>query len=263
MRSIEVHIDRPNFMINPTNCSPFSVASEGIGDQGTVADFSSPFQAVNCFSLPFTPKMSVRQLGGRKGPAAGQNPALQFDLTTRPGDANIKSVAVTLPQRLRDRPEPPRQHLLEDGARNRTQCAGQASRSARSRPKTPLLEKPLQGTAYAVSGYGGLPHLAFILERSGHADPAGRIVDRQRRAPADDRARSSPTLRSAISASPSSAETGAISSNTRNLCGHPPFIQVQFVGQNGRTRSERSAMKTPCGGHGKRKRAHRGDRRMR
>ena len=43
MRSIQVNIDKPNFMINPTNCSPFSVDSQGIGDQGTVADFSSYF----------------------------------------------------------------------------------------------------------------------------------------------------------------------------------------------------------------------------
>ena len=48
MRSIQVNIDRPNFTINPTNCSPFSVDSQGIGDQGTVADFSSYFHAVNC-----------------------------------------------------------------------------------------------------------------------------------------------------------------------------------------------------------------------
>ena len=29
--------------------------------------------------------------------------------------------------------------------------------------ETPLLEKPLKGPAYAVSGFGKLPHLAFIL----------------------------------------------------------------------------------------------------
>ena len=52
MRSIQVNIDRPNFMINPTNCAPFSVDSQGIGDQGTVANFSSDFQAVNCATLP-------------------------------------------------------------------------------------------------------------------------------------------------------------------------------------------------------------------
>ena len=39
MRSIQVNIDRQDFTINPTNCSPFSVDSQGIGDQGTVTDF--------------------------------------------------------------------------------------------------------------------------------------------------------------------------------------------------------------------------------
>ena len=51
LRSIQVNIDKPNFMINPTNCSPFSVASQGVGDQGTVANFSSYFHAVNCGTL--------------------------------------------------------------------------------------------------------------------------------------------------------------------------------------------------------------------
>ncbi len=63
MRTIQVNIDRPNLTLNPTNCSPFTVDSQGIGDQGTVTDFSSKYQVVNCATLPFGPKMSVRQLG--------------------------------------------------------------------------------------------------------------------------------------------------------------------------------------------------------
>ena len=74
MREIRVNIDRPNFMINPTNCSPFSVGSEGIGDQGTAVAFSSYFHAVNCATLPFAPKMSITQLGGHKATARGQDP---------------------------------------------------------------------------------------------------------------------------------------------------------------------------------------------
>ncbi len=75
MRSIQVNIDKPNFTINPTNCVRFSVDSQGIGDQGTVADFSSYFNAVNCASLPFKPTMTVRQLGGEQGHQAEQEPA--------------------------------------------------------------------------------------------------------------------------------------------------------------------------------------------
>ena len=40
------------------------VASHGTGDQGTVANFSSFFQAVNCATLAFKPKMTVTQKGG-------------------------------------------------------------------------------------------------------------------------------------------------------------------------------------------------------
>ena len=72
----------PNFTINPTNCRPFSVDSQGIGDQGTVADFSSYFQAVNCATLPFKPKMTVRQLGGRKATPRSAEPAA----AVRPAD---------------------------------------------------------------------------------------------------------------------------------------------------------------------------------
>ncbi|HEY5976909.1 MAG TPA: hypothetical protein VIT85_03545, partial [Solirubrobacterales bacterium] len=94
MRSIQVNIDKPNFTINPTNCSPFTVDSQGIGDQGTVTDFSSYFQVVNCTRLGFKPTMKV-SLASKKTKRS-QNPALKFDLRTRNGDANIKSIAVTL-----------------------------------------------------------------------------------------------------------------------------------------------------------------------
>ena len=37
-------------------------------------------------------------------------------------------------------------------------------RSARRSTTTPLLDQPLSGPVYAVSGSGGLPRLAFILD---------------------------------------------------------------------------------------------------
>ena len=96
LRSIEVNLTKPDFILNPTNCSPMSVGSKGIGDQGTMTEFSSYFQAVNCGALPFKPQMKIKYLSG--GKARAKNPALEFALKTRPGDANIKSLSVTLPQ---------------------------------------------------------------------------------------------------------------------------------------------------------------------
>ena len=148
-------------MINPTNCSPFTVTSEGIGNQGTVASFSSPFQAVNCFTLPFAPKMSITQLGGHKATDRSKDPSLAIELNTRAGDANIKSIAVTLPKAF----EIDQRHLgnICDRAELASdQCAGRQP-IGEAITETPLLEKPLKGPVYAVSGFGVLPHLAFIL----------------------------------------------------------------------------------------------------
>ena len=162
MRSIRVNIDKHNFTINPTNCSPFSVASQGIGDQGSVANFSSPFQAVNCSTLPFKPTMTVKQLGGKKSTDRSQDPALQFDLRTRHGDANIKSLAVTLPKAFAI----DQRHLGNICSKAQLvaeRCAGrQAIGTATT--TTPLLDQPLTGPAYAVSGFGELPHVVFILD---------------------------------------------------------------------------------------------------
>ena len=96
MRSIQVNIDKPNFTINPTNCSPLSVDSQGIGDQGTVADFSSYFHAVNCATLRLQAEDDDHPARRPQGHRRATNPSLQFDLRTRPGDANIKSLSVTL-----------------------------------------------------------------------------------------------------------------------------------------------------------------------
>ena len=130
-RSRSTSTGRTSRSIRPT-AAPFSVDSQGIGDQGTVADFSSYFQAVNCATLPFKPKMTVRQLGRRRTRAAARTRGCSSTSRTRPGDANIKSLSVTLPKAFADRPAPPRQHLLRERAGRRT-VRRPHSRSARRR----------------------------------------------------------------------------------------------------------------------------------
>src|SRR5262249_41156593 len=154
-----VSIDRPSFTINPTNCSPFTVDSQGIGDQGTVTNFSSYFNAVNCATLPFEPKMTVRQVG-RKGTKRSRNPEMQFDLTTRSGAANTKGLSVTLPRAF----EIDQRHLgniCSEKELTEKECAGRSPIGS-AWTQTPLLDRRLEGPVYAVSGSGGLPRLAFI-----------------------------------------------------------------------------------------------------
>ncbi len=107
--------------------------------------------------------LSIAQLGGRKSTARGKQPGLEFNLTTTPGDANLKSVSVTLPRAF----EIDQEHLgdlCDKTELNADQCKGKAAIGT-VKDETPLLEHPLEGNAYAVTGLGGgvLPHVVFIL----------------------------------------------------------------------------------------------------
>ena len=105
--------------------------------------------------------MTIKQVGGRKSTRRAANPSLQFDLTTRPGDANIKSLSVTLSSAF----EIDQRHLgniCTEKELAATQCAGRQP-IGEATTTTPLLDQPLSGPVYAVSGSGGLPRLAFLL----------------------------------------------------------------------------------------------------
>ena len=232
-------------MINPTNCSPFSVRSEGIGDQGTTANFSSPFQAVNCFTLPFTPKLTIAQLGGRKSTARGKQPGLEFNVTTSAGDANLKSVSVTLPRAF----EIDQEHLgdLCDKTELATdQCKGKAAIGT-VKDETPLLEAPLQGNAYAVTGLGGgvLPHVVFILGGQVTVMPQG-----------ESETINHGKLKTTIPVIPDvpighfrlSLYGGKLGylSNTQSLCSSPVTSTVEINGQNGKSLTEQVKAKTAC-----------------
>jgi hypothetical protein len=254
MRSIQVNIDKPDFTINPTNCSPFSIDSQGIGDEGTVAMFSSFFHAVNCHALPFKPSFSVRQLGGRKNTGRSKNPPLRLDLRTRPGDANIKSISVTLPTAF----EIDQSHLGDICSEKQlaaNECAGKTPIGSAT-TTTPLLDQPLSGAVYAVSGSGGLPKLAFLL--NGQV----RLVPR-----AETSTVKGGRLKTTVPVVPDApighftfdllgGKTGYLI-NTRNLCARPVMIGVGFNGQNGATRVQKVKVKTACAGAKKRLRGER------
>jgi hypothetical protein len=243
MRSIQVNIDRPNFMLNPTNCSPTSVGSQGIGDQGTVANFSSYFHVDNCETMPFKPTMKIEQLGGKGQTARAKDPSVRFNLTTRGGDANVKSVAVTLPKAFAI----DQRHLgnlCSKAALAATRCAGKAAIGTVS-VETPLLEKPLSGLAYAVSGFGKLPHLAFLLEgqvtlvpeaesssvKGGHLKTVVPIV------PDAPIGKFHLTLYG--------GNRGYLT-NTRSLCAAKSVTSVEYVAQSGRKLTQQVTTKTAC-----------------
>jgi hypothetical protein len=244
MRTIQVNIDRPNFTINPTRCTVMSVDSQGIGDQGTVTDFSSYFHAVNCGKLPFAPKMTVRQLGPRKDTRRSRNPRMRFELRTRAGDANIKSLAVTLPKAFAI----DQRHLGNICSKSQLESESCAGRQAIGTvmTRTPLLDAPLAGPAYAVSGFGKLPRLAFIL------DGQVRLIPQ-----AESASVKNGHLRTVVPTVPDApigyfrldlfgGKRGYLV-NTRDLCVSPAKIDVAYTAQSGRVASQTVKAKTACG----------------
>jgi len=179
LRDIRAYIDRANFTLNPTSCEKFTVASAMNGSglrfgdpaDNTLATATSPFQAFDCASLDFKPRISLKMKGGTK---RGAHASLQVVVRPRSGEANIRSAQVTLPPSL----------FLEQGnikticttARFAAHTCPKGSVYGHVRAFTPLLEAPMEGPAYLRSSSHTLPDLVFALRGHGvEVDVAGRI----------------------------------------------------------------------------------------
>ena len=242
LRSIRVNLNRPRFLINPTNCDPTTIHSEGVGDQGTVTGFDSFFHPVNCAALPFKPKMTIRQIG-RKATRRAQNPEFRFDLRTREGDANVKAVTVTLPKAF----EIDQRHLgniCSERELVEKQCAGRTAIGTAT-TTTPLLDQPLSGPVYAVSGSGGLPRLAFVLNGQVNLVPRADAKTVKGK------------LRTTVPVVPDApighfrlrvfgGNQGYLI-NTRDICQTAPVVKVGFTAHNGRSSTQNVKVKASCG----------------
>jgi hypothetical protein len=162
VQKVNISVDRPGFIFNPTSCEPLSVTGTLSSAQGVTAAVSSHFQAANCAALPFKPTFSV----STQGKASKQNGAsLDVKVTSSQGQANIGKVAVSLPKQL-----PSRLTTIQQACPEATFAANPASCPAGSNigtatAKTPVLANPVSGPAYLVShGGAAFPNLVIILQ---------------------------------------------------------------------------------------------------
>jgi hypothetical protein len=77
-RDIRVYVDRPNFTLNPTNCSPLSFTAGVVGSGQNFASpsddvlvgVSNPFEVSNCANLAFKPSFGI-STSGKTSKASG------------------------------------------------------------------------------------------------------------------------------------------------------------------------------------------------
>jgi hypothetical protein len=169
LRRVDVSVDRPGFVLNPTSCEALAVAASITSGRGTIRTATTPFRVANCATLKFTPKFSVST-------NAKTSKALGASLTTKIAEpagslgsqANISKVKVELPKQL-----PSQLKTLQKACLDRVFNANPAgcppeSIVGHATVHTPLLPLPLTGPAYFVShGNEAFPSLTMVLQGNG------------------------------------------------------------------------------------------------
>jgi hypothetical protein len=268
LRDIRVYVDRPEFALNPTDCSPTSTAStvRGAGlDFVSEADdnpvtVATRFQAADCAALGFKPQLKLQLKGGTK---RNQVPALRAVLHARKGDANISQAEVILPH----------SEFLEQGhigtvctraqfaagAGNGAQCPA-GSIYGRARAVTPLLSEPLEGPVFLRSNGGerSLPDLVAALhgqeinidlvgyidsvsEKNKNGEVISRIRNRFATVP------DAPVTKFVLEMR--GGKKGLLVNST-NICRGKHLADANFSGQNAREHDFRPALQAKCGHRG-------------
>lgn len=164
-RVIDLDIDRPEFIVNPTSCAVSAVSGSEVSSLGEGAGLSDRFQVGGCEGLPFKPSLTA-STNGQTSKVDGAS--LDVRVVTRPGDANVQRVDVQLPGQLPARLPTLRQACTEAQFDANPAGCPAASDVASAVVHTPVLSSPLTGPVYFVS-HGGqeFPELVIVLQGEG------------------------------------------------------------------------------------------------
>ena len=172
IKHLNITIDRPGFIVNPTDCAGLRMEGTVAGSEGATAAVSSPFRVANCATLKFKPKLtaSTRANGEPVGHGASLHVVIRTGSSTGAGTAtaNIARLKLDLPKQL-----PTRLTTLQKACRKAVFTANPAKCPASSvvgtaKVATPVLPVTMAGPAYFVSnGRESLPDIDIVLEGDG------------------------------------------------------------------------------------------------
>jgi hypothetical protein len=165
VKIIDVEIDRPEFILNPTNCDVMALEGAIVSDQGATVPVSSRFQATECRGMQFKPSFSVST---RAKHEKVNGAFLHVTVKSRRGEANIGSVKVNLPKQLPSRLSTLNLACTEKVFAENPAACPEGSRVGAATATTPILPVPLTGPAYFVSHGGAkFPELIIVLQGDG------------------------------------------------------------------------------------------------
>jgi len=176
IRDVRVNIDRPNFGLNPTDCEQKEVSALVTSTQHKTVRITDRFQVGGCNKLKLTPKL-VLGVGAKGHDHLHASTPFTTTLTQTPGQANLKSVFVSLPSTLNAR-----LGVVGNACTEAQYEAGHCGKAhaGSAVAVTPLLSKPLRGSVYFVkipgAKPGALPHLVVALRGQVSFDLIGKIT---------------------------------------------------------------------------------------
>jgi hypothetical protein len=249
-RRVHVVVDRPEFILNPTDCREMAITSHLVSVRGAVAEPSARFEVDGCRRLKYKPRLALTFKGGTK---RSDHPAVKAVLTQPPHQANTASATVMLPSS---------EFIDQDHINSpctRVQFAAdkcpKLSVLGRATAVTPLLEKPLKGPVYFRSNGGDreLPDIVADLHGQIHVTLVG-FVDAVR-VKGTEKSR----IRTRFAKVPDAPVTkftmnlfgGAkrgLLENSRDLCRTDRRAKVTLIAQNGRRIQRNQLIGTGCGG---------------
>jgi len=175
VRDVRVNVNKPGFFLNPTSCAEKTIGARLTSTEGLVAKLSHRFQAGDCGSLGFKPRM-VMLVGGKGHTRRGQTSPFTTRVTMPLKDqANLKFVRVSLPTTINAR-----LNTINDAC-TRSEFDADVSKCMHAKAgtavaSTPLLRDPLRGTVYFVRNGHPIPDLFVALRGQVSFDLIGRIT---------------------------------------------------------------------------------------
>jgi hypothetical protein len=258
IRRVDVTLNRPGFMINPTSCNATLLSATLTSAGGLSAPVSSRFQVADCAGLGFSPRLKLG-LSGKHRTRSGDHPTLTATLTTRSGQANLSTATVTLPLALALDPRNSR-HLcpyavaqtVHDGPVSCPASTIVGSATA----VTPLLSSPLSGPVYLVQGIRiangqqirTLPsllipvrgQLALDLRATTSVNHAGKLVTTFASIP------DAPVSKFTLTIGGGPRGLLVITGRGRNICSAPQVSRASLGAQSGKSEALTIRLSRPC-----------------
>jgi hypothetical protein len=253
MRDVRLNVNRPGFMLNPTNCTAQTVDTTVVSTAGVKYSTSTPYRVTDCATLPFRPKLSL-SLTGKGQTTDSKHPGVVAHLTQEINESRLGKVSVTLPLGLALDPDNAQALCKPEQALAKTCPATSIVGRAKA---ISVLHEPLQGAVYFVEGIRidpksrrkikTLPKLFIPLKGEGvevDLNASSEVDLLERLVTTFDHIPDAP-IRS-VDLTITGGKHGILVVSGTDVCKGTQNAQARMDGQNGKIADSKVLMVTPC-----------------